>query len=69
MSDKYSRPISTRLLLVSLFALGLIYGVSQIPKSGHSHEHGHDTGHGEEMHDAGHEHSDDHHEGGHEGGH
>lgn len=48
MSDKYSRPIATRLLLVALFAIGLIYGVSHISKPGHSHEH-HD-GHGDEMH-------------------
>ena len=48
MSDKYSRPIATRLLLVALFALGLIYAVSHIPKPGDSHEH-HDV-HGDEMH-------------------
>ena len=60
MSDKYSRPISTRLLLVALFALGLLYGVSQIPKSGHSHDHWHGDGHGTEMHDVAHdEHGDD----------
>lgn len=50
MSDKYSRPISTRLLLVALFSLGLIYGVSHIPTLGQEdHAHEHQDAHGEEM--------------------
>lgn len=67
MSDKYSRPISTRLVLVALFSLGLFYGVSQIPKSCQCHEQGHGDGHGAASDNHGQD--ENHHGDGHSGSH
>ena len=71
MADKYSNPISTRLLLVAVFSLAFFYWASRWSHIPHEHHHGHDTemhgdDHGDshegmkEEHGHGHDHEGDH---------
>lgn len=59
MADKYGQPISIRLILTAIFAVALIFGISNWHSGEHDHGHGHDAAHSDAHHE-GHDHEHDH---------